>query len=47
MYICMGEILSSVIVLIIDKNSIFIFKGEGKPPVSVDADRPMIGKFTG
>jgi hypothetical protein len=45
---CIGLVRSapSVVILIIDKNGIFIFEGERKPPISIDADCPMAGKFT-
>lgn len=40
------DLLSLVVFLIIDENGVFPLEGKREPPISIDADRPMTGKFT-
>jgi len=36
----------SVVILVVDKNCILTFEGEGEPPISIDTDCPMTSKLT-
>jgi hypothetical protein len=38
------ELLSSVVILIIDEDGVFSIEAKCEPPVSIDAHRPMGGE---